>query len=202
VLAGLCYHFVAVDERPKPRQVEAVSAEPKDKKLQNDVVARLLREPLADPSAGRQAELSAKLSDLDDRLRSIEALNQKKEEVPKSDVRKPEVAEADLASWMDEGLRTEAWDKTWTDLTTAAIEQGLVHSPEIKLEELDCNRRVCRAMFSQDDGQRPDASKLFGLMPNTQEGFTIEEPDGRVKVYFTRAGESLANLRTEAVASI
>jgi hypothetical protein len=103
---------------------------------------------------------------------------------------------------MDEALRSEDWDKNATNLTTADIEKNLALSPEIKLDELDCNRRVCRAAFSQENGERPAASTLFGLMPFTHEGFTIEEPDGRVKVYFTRSGQTLNGLRGEALAAL
>jgi hypothetical protein len=39
---------------------------------------------------------------------------------------------------------------------------------------------------------------LIGASPFIESGFTLNEPDGGVRVYFTQPGQSLGELRSEA----
>lgn len=206
VLAVMGYEFLKAEEAPRPRHVAALSAEPSAKgALPSDLLEKLVRESRATANSGRQADVSGKLAELDTRLRNVESSKDVEAATTEADDQKAardrKVSEAELASWLDDGLH-EGWDRNRTNLTGAEIEKGLVQTPEIKLEELDCDARVCRASFSQENGERPAAPSLYGLLPFAQEGFTIEEPDGRVKVYFTEKGASLNDLRTQAVASL
>jgi hypothetical protein len=63
---------------------------------------------------------------------------------------------------------------------------------------MQCGESFCRATFAHENGEQPDIQGLFGEPPFVNEGFTIHEPDGRVTLYFTRPGESLEKLRSEA----
>jgi hypothetical protein len=74
--------------------------------------------------------------------------------------------------------------------------------PGLNLAEMQCGERFCRASFVSDNGKTPNVSQLIGASPFIESGFTINEPDGRVKVSFTQPGESLSELRSEAQESI
>ena len=63
--------------------------------------------------------------------------------------------------------------------------------PDIKLEDMQCRDDFCRATFADKNGEQPPIHELFGKPPFLNEGFTVEESDGRVSVYFTRPGVSL-----------
>lgn len=162
-----------------------------------------------------QARLNKILADVDTRLRSVETaagkqttkalvsdrLGEATDTVePNSGTRKPEsvkVTETDLAHWMDETLRVGDVDR---DLTKLAIEQAAKSLPKLPgtyLEDMQCGERFCRATFGNEKGEQPAIQSLFGEPPFANEGFTINEANGRVSLYFTRPGESLEEFRSE-----
>lgn len=108
------------------------------------------------------------------------------------------ISEADLGHWIDETLDAGHWD--W-DQTTQASEQAtssLEKLPGVTLENMQCGDRFCRATLAHEDGKQPDIGDLIGEPPFVNDGFTINEPDGRVSVYFAGNGISLEDLRNDA----
>ena len=78
------------------------------------------------------------------------------------------------------------------DVTNQAIEQtaqSLSRLPGTYLEDMQCGERFCRATFGNEKGEQPDIQNLFGDPPFVNEGFTVNEANGRVSLYFTRLGE-------------
>ena len=91
------------------------------------------------------------------------------------------------------------------DATSSTVEQmgaSLAQVPGITLTDMQCGGRFCRASFASDNGDRPDLSQLMGASPFIDSGFTLNEPDGRVRVYFTQQGQSLSELHSEAQAQV
>jgi hypothetical protein len=164
----------------------------------------------------QQARLSKMLADLDTRLRSVEtrAGEQTKHAgasdsaeqgtdtaVPNSGAGKPEsaqVSEADFGHWMDETLRVGYFDRDATELAIEQAGKSVVKLPGVKLEDMQCGERFCRATFAHENGEPPAIQDLFGEPPFVTDGFTINEADGRVSLYFARPGESLEEFRSEA----
>lgn len=78
------------------------------------------------------------------------------------------------------------------------METSLAEVPGINLADMQCGESFCRASFVPENGKPPNISQLIGASPFIDSGFTINEPDGRVRVYFTQPGQSLSELRSEA----
>ena len=78
------------------------------------------------------------------------------------------------------------------------METSLAEVPGLNLADMQCGERFCRASFVSDNGKPPNISELIGASPFIDSGFTITEPDGSVRVYFTQPGQSLSELRREA----
>ena len=98
---------------------------------------------------------------------------------------------------MDEALSVSGAD---THLTAQATEQAatsLTKTPGVNLESMQCDPRFCRATFASRAGRAPNIGDLFGEPPFVTEGFTVTEADGRVSVYFTQPGVTLADVRGE-----
>ncbi|MGH8610086.1 MAG: hypothetical protein ACREX9_22555 [Gammaproteobacteria bacterium] len=161
----------------------------------------------------QQARLNKMLADFDTRLRSVEtrageqtthaAASDSAEQGtdtadPNSGAGKPEsanISEADFGHWMDETLD---FDRDATELAIEQAGKSVAKVPGVKLEDLQCGERLCRATFAHENGEPPAIQDLFGAPPFVTDGFTINEADGRVSLYFARPGESLEDLRTEA----
>ncbi|MFW2373104.1 MAG: hypothetical protein ACN4GM_08275 [Gammaproteobacteria bacterium] len=111
------------------------------------------------------------------------------------------ISEVDLGHWIDESLDAGHWD--W-NLTTQAKEQAvnsLEELPGITLENMQCGDRFCRATLAHESGKQPEIGNLIGKPPFVNDGFTINEPDGRVSIYFAGNGISLNDLRSDAQAA-
>jgi len=162
-----------------------------------------LQEQIAHEQRAR-AQVNARLVELEDRLNEIE----RSEPVvaPAEDNAAPltadAVSEADVATWMDEHLNGRV-DRAATQQASLQIQDSLelVGLTDLRVENVGCAERFCRASFSQESGERPAVSELFGAAPFTGEGFTIEEPDGRIAIYFGRNGASVRDFRSEALAA-
>lgn len=144
---------------------------------------------LADLKAGLKSGASTGAGDQEDRVPSDD------------DAKGPEakdLSEGDLGRWIDESLHV---GNVKREATNAAIEQAatsLEKSPEIILEDMKCGDAFCRATFSGESGERPALQDLYGQPPFDNEGFTIDETDGRVTLYFTQKNVSLEAVRNEA----
>lgn len=108
------------------------------------------------------------------------------------------VTESELSHWMDDTLILEEPDQESTRATAKLAEESLEKVPGVQLNDMQCTDGFCRATFASEDGESPAIGDLFGEPPFESEGFTVNQPDGRVVLYFTRAGESLDELRIEA----
>jgi len=164
----------------------------------------------------QQAGLNRMLADLDTRLRSVETrageqtthavASDSAEQgtdtaVPDSGAGKPEstnISEADFGHWMDETLSVGNFDKDATELAIEEAGKSIAKAPGVKLEGMQCGERFCSATFAHENGEPPAIQDLFGEPPFVTDGFTINEADGRVSLYFARPGESLEELRSEA----
>jgi hypothetical protein len=108
------------------------------------------------------------------------------------------LSEEDFGQWMDDALDTGDFDREETRVTMEQMETSLAEVPGINLADLQCSYLFCRASFVPDNGKPPNISQLMGASPFIESGFTINEPDGGVRVYFTQPGQSLSELRSEA----
>jgi hypothetical protein len=158
----------------------------------------------------QQARLNKILENLETRLSTLETVESSVlsnstentigeiESNVSKNVEKSQVSEADIGKWMDEGLRVENWDQDTTKQATYQAEESLEKVPGVYLENMQCSDRYCRASFTHEDGKQEAILDLFGSPPFENEGFTVNEPDGRVALYFARPGESLEEIRNEA----
>lgn len=106
-----------------------------------------------------------------------------------------QVSEAELGQRLDETLLASGGD---AQLTTRALEQalsGVTRLPGVSLEDMQCERRFCRATFFAETGETPRVEALFGEPPFMTEMFTIPGANGRVQVYFTQPGVTLEEIR-------
>ncbi|MDQ3775495.1 MAG: hypothetical protein M3461_14665 [Pseudomonadota bacterium] len=164
----------------------------------------------------QQTGLKRGLADLDTRLRSVEArageqithavTSDSAEQgtdtaVPNSGAGKAEsaeISEADFGHWVDETLRVGYFDRDATELATEQAGKSVAKVPGVKLEDMQCGERLCRATFAHENGELPAIQDLLGQPPFVTDGFTINEAGARVSLYFARPGESLEELRNEA----
>lgn len=161
-----------------------------------------LREQIADEQRSR-AKVNARLVELEARLSALQQHSQVAGGEPEAT--KParnDVSEADVATWMDDELQGRV-DAPATAQASREIHDSLTAArlPELRVENVSCSDRYCRASFFRDNGEPPAVRELFGAPPFTGEGFTIEEAGGRVAIYFARNGASVRDLRGEALAA-
>lgn len=159
--------------------------------------------------------LTDRLAQLDERLNSLEALDsiarapavsspQVEQVSSPADTDRDlkglaRISENDLGEWIDESLGVGYWDEQATAIATEQVATALVKVPGVELQGMQCMEGVCRARFAQQGGTTPAIGELFGEPPFVNEGFTVEEADGSVSLYFTGAGVSLDQLRSEAI---
>ncbi len=148
-----------------------------------------------------RATVDQRLLEIEGRLQEMEASTAAN--APEGDPRENEpieISEDDMAKWMNESLQGRQ-DNTRTEQVSGEIKASLARSPNLRVENVRCGDRFCRASFFQEDGEPPRLDSLFGVPPLTGEGFTVSEPDGHVAVYFAREGASLDDFRSEAIAA-
>ena len=212
-ILSAAYYFLP--DAPLPPQVETV--QPASSSLSSlNVGTTPLREERRDqaatPEQQRQlALMHDKLAALEARLRDMEASTSEhahnqpisRPDTPDpnsgTDTTKPQkLSEGDLGQWMDKILDTGDFDRDATKSLTEQMAMSLTEVPGLTLTDLQCGERFCRAGFGAANGQAPNMSQLIGASPFIESGFTVTEPDGRVRFYFTQPGESLSDLRSEA----
>ena len=109
-----------------------------------------------------------------------------------------EVSEQTLAHWMNESLQVAQWNAETTTVATEQAEAAVAAVPGMVLDGMLCGDRFCKATFADEAGGTPDIAGVFGVPPFVNEGFAVEEPDGRMTLYFTQPGQSLSDLRRQA----
>jgi hypothetical protein len=169
------------------------------------------RDQPPNPEQQRLTLMNQKIADLEARLRYMEAtVSEHAQDQPVSRLDEPaanngtekvkakKLSEADFGQWLDEALDTGDFDRDATRLTVEEMETSLAAVPGINLTDLQCGERFCRASFVSENGKPPKITEVIGASPFIESGFTINEPDGGVRVYFTQPGQSLSELRSEA----
>jgi hypothetical protein len=169
------------------------------------------RDQLANPEPQQLTRLTETLAALEARLRDLEAAASKQAQeqaVARQDAaaahqgtektKAKKLAEADFGQWLDAVLGTEGFDRDATRGTMEHMEKSLAEAPEAHLADLQCSAEFCRASFVPEDGHPPNMVQVMGAAPFIESGFTLTEPDGQVRFYFTQSGQSLRELRSEA----
>lgn len=107
-----------------------------------------------------------------------------------------------LGNWMDVSLQESYWEnRESTKLAIEQAEMSLEKVPGIFLENMQCGEKFCRATLAHENGEKSSIRNLFGEPPFTNEGFTIEQQDGSVALYFVQSGLSLSDMRSKALES-
>lgn len=163
----------------------------------------------------QQKHVNKKLLSLSQRIEAIQIINDNIAKIAQSNISinegkekniahtrveatKPEeLTESDLGQWIDNTIELGNVDE---NLSALANEQALLTVADlssVNLDELSCGEKVCRAILTHEPGEREAVHDLFGKPPFDNEGFTVEEEDGRVLVYFTQPGVTMKELRVE-----
>jgi hypothetical protein len=213
---GAAYYFLR--DHALPRPVEAAKpfiSSTASLNVKNTPLREESRDQPANPEQQRLTLMNEKIADLEARLRSMEATASEQAKDPtvlrpdEPDVnngtekaKAKKLSEADFGHWLDAALVTGDFDRDATRLTMEQMETSLAEVPGINLADMQCGERFCRASFVHENGKPPNISQLIGASPFIDSGFTLNEPDGRVRVYFTQPGQSLSELRSEAQGSV
>jgi hypothetical protein len=213
---GAAYYLLRDNALPRP--VEAVKpsiSSTANLNVKNTPMREERRDQPANPEPQRLTLMNEKIANLEARLRDMEAAAS--EQVKDPTVSRPDetdahqgtekakvkkLSEDDFGHWLDDALVTEDFDRDTTRLTMEEMETGLPAVPGLNLADMQCGARFCRASFVTENGKPPNISQLIGASSFIDSGFTINEPDGRVRVYFTQPGQSLSELRSEAQESV
>jgi hypothetical protein len=209
---GAAYYFLR--DNALPRQVEAAKpsiSSTASLNVKNTPLRDERRDQAANLEQQRLTLMNEKIADLEARLQSMEATaSEQAQDQPVSRPDEPEanngtekaktkkLSEADFGHWLDEALDTGDFDRDATRLTMEEMETSLAQVPGLNLADLQCGERFCRASFVSENGKPPKITEVIGASPFIESGFTINEPDGGVRVYFTQPGQSLSELRSEA----
>jgi hypothetical protein len=138
------------------------------------------------------------LTELENRVSAVEVERAQRERSERNGNATPRLSEADLGQWMDATMTAQSRDRVYTSEVKEQFKVSLTYAPGVKLEDVDCGSRFCRATFTQPDGAPPTLRQVIGASPFMTEGFTLGDADGRMAIYFVRAGETLDALRKEA----
>lgn len=159
-----------------------------------------LREQIAAQAQARD-RINARLAELEGRLDAMEQQDPvPAEQVEGTAAPRNDLSDSDMATWMDHRLQA-ASDPAVSQQASAQLNATIaqVKRMDLHVEKVSCGERFCRASFYQDNGERPVVRDIYGAPPITGEGFTIQEPDGRLGVYFARNGEHVSDFRDEAL---
>ena len=199
------FAWAATPDAPS-RPVSALATQPGNAQPETPKPARAR---VVDPSRAWRAAAEQRLSAIESTLNQPGVLGGAGSNNPEGEAEpldtKPtrsSFAQAALGDWMADTLRSTEWDPQATHAVEQQVTASLAALPNTHANEVECGRRFCRATFFRDDGERPALGSLMGAPPFTSEGFMLNEPDGRIAMYFTRAGESIENLRAEASSNL
>jgi hypothetical protein len=218
VIASTSAAYYFLRDNTVSKQVEAVKpsiSSTSRLNVKNTPIRDERRDQPANPEQQRLTLMNEKIADLEARLRHMEATasepaqEQTVSGLDESDAHKgaekakaKKLSEADFGQWMDEALVTGEFNHNATRLTIDQMTTSLAEVPGINLADMQCGERFCRASFVSENGKSPNIAQLIGASSFIDAGFTITEPDGSVKVYFTQPGQSLSELRSEAQESV
>jgi len=147
------------------------------------------------------------LTELEDRLQYLERTNvdnaggadqEADSPVPESGHQPAPVSDAEMAHWLDQSIIIDKAGVGPEMRIKDVAQRSIRKLPDVNLDDLKCGDGFCRATFSHAAGEKPEVNKLFGEPPFLNEGFTINQPDGRVLLYFNQPGESIEELRMNA----
>ena len=107
-----------------------------------------------------------------------------------------EITEKHMRQYIDETVEHFNTSPAKTEQAMQSTQEVLADLPGVALDDMKCTDQFCRAQFQSADGSRPDLSQLWGQGPFVNQGFTVEQEDGSVLVYFTDANTSLEDIRS------
>jgi len=102
-----------------------------------------------------------------------------------------EPSEADLTTHIDRTLEDDSWDEDLTASIKAETLVNLKNAPGVDLDGIRCASSICRAKFVTADGKKPNIDEMWGTPPLMKEGFTVEQDDGSLVLYFSEGDASL-----------
>ena len=111
---------------------------------------------------------------------------------------KDEITEAQFGQWLEQSIDVNYIDAGATEWARSQAVEALNHAPGVTLDDMKCGDHVCMASFTRAGTNAAQVTELFGYPPFMGDGFTVDQPDGRVLVYFSEAGYSLNELRGQA----
>jgi hypothetical protein len=214
-IATLSAAYYCLPGAPVPQQAETVTpalSSPPRLNVGNTPLREERRDQVATPEQQRQlALMHDQIAALEARLRDMEARASEPAQAhpvapPDTPVanhgtgeaKTQKLSEGGLGQWMDTMLDAGDFDRDATKSLTADMVTSLTEVPGLNLTALQCGERFCRAGVVTDNGKPPNIAQLIGASAFIESGFTVTDPDGRVRVYFTQPGESLSELRSEA----
>jgi hypothetical protein len=92
----------------------------------------------------------------------------------------------DITQWMDEALQLGDYDRESSKVVMAIAEKLLIKNQQVNLQDIQCGKQFCRATFRPEKRNKEAVSDLFGKPPFLKDGFTVEDTDGTVALYFVR----------------
>ena len=107
------------------------------------------------------------------------------------------VPEVLIGQYLESSLTDEALNDDITGIAVQQTQDQLHNLPGVNLETMQCSERYCRAKFNRVDGELPDLSDLWGTPPFMNQGFTLDQDDGSVILFFTNTGVTIDDLRKE-----
>ncbi len=108
------------------------------------------------------------------------------------------LSETEFGQWMDESLNLGSYSPDATRSVTEKAQENLSRIPDVNLTEVQCSERFCRATLAPEDGKAVNVAEVVGGFSFAGSGFTLEDSDGQVKVYFTQPGQTFDDLQKEA----
>jgi hypothetical protein len=209
---GAGYYFLQDDAVPRPVEAtKPVINSTSTLSMRNTPIRDERRDQPANPEPQRLTFMTEKIAALEARLRDLEAAASKQAQdqaVARPDdseanhdaekAKAKKLAEADFGQWLDAVLDTGGFDREATRVTMEQMAESLAEAPGANLADMQCGEQFCRASFVPDNGKPPNIAHVMGASPFIGSGFTLTEPDGQVRVYFTQPGQSFSALRREA----
>ena len=107
------------------------------------------------------------------------------------------IPESKVSTWIDDNLAYYYVDDEKTNTARHQVEQSLEYLPGALLDDIQCNAEFCRATFSKNGSIMPDVTDLMGYPPFLNEGFTMENADGTVELYFAEIGASMGDIKQQ-----
>lgn len=108
------------------------------------------------------------------------------------------LSETEFGQWMDDSLNLGSYSPDTTRSVMDKAQENLSRIPDVNLTEVQCSERFCRATLVPEDGKVVNLAEVVGGFSFAGSGFTLEDTDGQVKVYFTQPGQTFDDLQKEA----